>query len=74
MEKKLKDKHITINVNSDIKSMIDYIASYYQRNNTNMVYILLEKVIQEEFIKIQSIVQPSNQKQAIFIKGLENFN
>ncbi|MBR1984579.1 MAG: hypothetical protein IKA31_02460 [Clostridia bacterium] len=50
----------TINVNDDIKELIEKIASYYQRKPADLLRLLLVPVIINEYAKIQKIAHPEN--------------
>ena len=51
---------ITINVNDELKSEIDYIAEYYQRKPAELLRLLLTPVVVNEFAKIMLKKHPED--------------
>ena len=51
---------ITINVNDDIKKDIDFIAAHYQRKPAELLRLLLEPVILNEFAQIMTQTHADN--------------
>lgn len=51
---------ITINVNDEIKKEIEYIAAHYQRKPAELLRLLLEPVIINEFAQIMTQTHADN--------------
>lgn len=64
---KLKNQY-TINIDDNYKNIVESLAAYYQRKPREYLRLLLQKILIDEYAKMQLITKPSNaeNKQAIF--------
>ena len=72
MKTENKNKNaFTINLNDDYKSLINILASYYERKAADLLRVLLQPVLINEYAKIQAATHKENIQQlnkAIFKK------
>lgn len=72
MKTQNKNKNaFTINLNDDYKSMIEKLAQYHQRKTADLLRILLQPVLINEYVKIQKCLFKENAQplqEAIFKK------
>lgn len=72
MKTENKNKNaFTINLNDDYKSMIEKLSAYHERKIADLLRILLQPVLINEYAKIQQCIYKENNqplKQAIFKK------
>lgn len=54
------NNQITINLSDDYKQLIDAIAEYNKRKPAELVRLLLEPVLIDEYAKIMRAIHPSN--------------
>ena len=72
MKTENKNKNaITINLNDDYKSMIDKLATFYQRKTAEYLRIILQPLLVDEYKKMMLSIHKENTqplKEAIFKK------
>ena len=56
---KLKNGY-TINVDDELKNMIEYLAQYYQRRPRELLRLFLRKIIIDEYAKMQLSLNKNN--------------
>ena len=62
---------ITINLNDDYKSMVDKLATFYQRKTAEYIRIILQPLLIDEYKKMMLLMHKENTQpiqQAIFKK------